>query len=115
MDDQRHRSLMLPVEFDGPGQIDIREDIAVQHQKGIGTPETFGILNPSPGSQEYRLPAELEVVESVPLIGLSQKGFDLFGKVMGIQYKALNLKTGQGIKNPGQQRAVEQREERLGS
>jgi hypothetical protein len=56
----------------------------------------------------------LEVVESVPLVGLSQKGFDLLGKVMGIQYQPLNLKTAQGLKNPGQQRAVEQREERLG-
>jgi hypothetical protein len=106
---------MLPVEFDGSGKIDIREDIAVQHQKRIGTPESVGILNPSPGSQQHRFPADLEVVESVPLIGLSQKGFDLFWKVMGIQYKALDLKTGQGIKNPGQQRAVEQREEGLGS
>ena len=114
MDHQRNRSLMFPVEFDSPGQINIGEDIAVQHQEGIGAPETFGILNPSPGSQEHRFPAELEVVESVPLSGLGQKGFDLFGKVMGIQYQPLDLKTGQEIKNPGQQRAVEKRKERLG-
>jgi hypothetical protein len=110
---QRYRSLMFPVEFGGRGQIDIREDVAVHHQKGIGAPETFGILNPSPCSQEYRLSAEFQVFESTPMIGLAQKGFDLVGKMMGIQYQPLNRKMGQVFKNPGQQRTVEQREERL--